>query len=140
MQRIWTVDVPAHVGHVVVLNGWLHRLRRLSRVAFLIVRDGRGLAQVVLDDARHVELLSMAPPESALRVAGEVVASSQAPGGAELRASSVHVLEAAVHPPPFELHTPHLPAQLPTMLDHAAIGLRHPRQRALWQFAAASTA
>ena len=29
------------------MAGWFHHLRRLSRVSFLIVRDGRGLVQVV---------------------------------------------------------------------------------------------
>lgn len=140
MERIWTADLGAHVGHVVALTGWLHRLRRLSSVTFLIVRDGRGLAQIVVEDARQVEQLSGVPPESALRVEGEVVASSQAPRGVELLATNIEVLEPALESPPFELHRPHIPAQLPTVLDHAAVGLRHPRQRALWNLASASTA
>lgn len=140
MQRIWTVELPSHVGHAVVLTGWLHRLRRLSSITFLIVRDGRGLAQVVVDKPAHVEQLSAVPAESVLRIEGEAVASSQAPRGVEVRASSIEVLEAALESPPFELHRPTIPAQLPTILDHAVVGLRHPRQRALWQLAAASTA
>jgi nondiscriminating aspartyl-tRNA synthetase len=140
MQRIWSVDLPSHVGEQVVLCGWLHRLRRLSSVTFLVLRDGRGLAQVVVSNSDMVEQLSALPPESALRVSGEVVASTQAPRGAELVASTVEVVEAAMEPPPFELHRPQIPAQLPTILDHAAISLRHPRQRALWRLAAASVA
>jgi nondiscriminating aspartyl-tRNA synthetase len=140
MQRIWSVDMPAHVGEHVALAGWLHRLRRLSSVTFLIVRDGQGLAQVVVDAPQQLETLAALPPESVLRVEGELVASAQAPRGVELVARLVEVLEAALEPPPFELHRPHIPAQLPTLLDHAAVGLRHPRQRALWRLAAASVA
>jgi nondiscriminating aspartyl-tRNA synthetase len=140
VERIWTVDLPAHVGESVAVAGWLHRLRRLSSVTFLVVRDGRGLAQVVLEDPWQVERLAAVPPESALRVEGEVVASEQALRGVELRATSVEVVEAALEPPPFEMHRPHIIAQLPTILDHAAVGLRHPRQRALWRIAAASVA
>ena len=33
--------------------------------------------------------------------------------------------------PPFELRRPELNAQLPTLLDHAAVALRHPRRRAV---------
>jgi nondiscriminating aspartyl-tRNA synthetase len=138
MQRIWSVDLPAHVGQRVRLDGWVHRLRRLSSVTFLVLRDGRGLAQIVLDDPAEVERLSAVAPESSLRVEGEVVASAQAPRGAELRSTAITILEPALEPPPFELHRPHIPAQLPTILDHAAVGLRHPRQRALWRLAAAS--
>jgi nondiscriminating aspartyl-tRNA synthetase len=137
MQRIWSVDLPAHVGEHVVVAGWLHRLRRLSSVSFLIVRDARGLAQVVVGDAclRRIEHLH---PESVLRVEGRVVATPQAPRGVELVASAIEVLSEAVEPPPFELHRPHLTAQLPTLLDHAAVALRHPRNQAVFRIAAAS--
>jgi nondiscriminating aspartyl-tRNA synthetase len=137
MQRIWSVDLAAHVGEHVVVAGWLHRLRRLSSVSFLIVRDARGLAQVVLDEAcrRQIEQLH---PESVLRVHGLVVATPQAPRGVELVASAIDVLSEAVEPPPFELHRPRISAQLPTLLDHAAVALRHPRKQAVSRLAGAS--
>jgi nondiscriminating aspartyl-tRNA synthetase len=138
MERIWSVDMPAHVGEHVALAGWLHRLRRLSSVAFLILRDGQGLAQIVVDAPEDVELLAGLAPESVVRVEGELVASAQAPRGVELLARRIEVLEPALEPPPFELHRPQIPAQLPTLLDHAAVSLRHPRQRALWRLAAVS--
>jgi nondiscriminating aspartyl-tRNA synthetase len=138
MERTWSVDLAAHVGEQVVVAGWLHRLRRLSSVSFLIVRDGRGLTQVVLDDSRLIDQLATLEPESVLEITGSVVATPQAPRGVELAADQIRVLSAAAEPPPFELHRPHIPAHLPTILDHAAVGLRHPRQRALFRLAAAS--
>ena len=140
MQRIWSVDLPAHVGEHVALCGWLHRLRRLSSVTFLVLRDGRGIAQTVLGDEAQLQRATALLPETALRVEGEVVTSAQAPRGAELVVTELHVLEPSVEAPPFELHRPHIPAQLPTILDHAAVSLRHPRHRALWRLAAASVA
>jgi nondiscriminating aspartyl-tRNA synthetase len=138
MQRIWSIELPAHVGETVVLAGWLHRLRRLSSVSFLILRDAQGLGQVVLNDPHLVEQVAALHPESVLRVEGAVVATPQAPNGVELVAQHVEVLSQALEPPPFEMHRPHIPAQLPTILDHAAVGLRHPRQRALFRIAATS--
>ena len=135
MERIWSLEVAEHVGERVVLAGWLHRLRRLSNVSFLILRDGFGLAQVVLDAP---ERLAQLQPETVLRVEGTVVRAPQAPRGVEVVASRVEVISQADSPPPFELHRPHIPAQLPTFLDHAAVGLRHPRQRALFRIGAAS--
>src|SRR5438132_1119049 len=140
MQRIWSVELPAHVGKPVMLAGWLHRVRRLSGVSFLILRDGQGLAQVVLNSPELVERVATLAPESVLRVEGQVVATPQAPRGVELVCERVEVVSEAVEPPPFELHRPHITAQLPTLLDHAAVGLRHPRQRALFRLAAASVA
>ena len=136
--RIWSVQVAEHVGERVVLAGWLHRLRRLSNVSFLILRDGVGLAQVVLDSVEVINALAELQPESVLRVEGEVVRSAQAPRGVEVIAHNIEVISQALAPPPFELHRPQVTAQLPTFLDHAAVGLRHPRQRALFRIGAAS--
>jgi nondiscriminating aspartyl-tRNA synthetase len=62
----------------------------------------------------------------------------QAPGGVEVHQPVVEVLAPASAPPPFDLFRPTLAAQLPTILDHAPLALRHPRQRALFRLAAAS--
>src|SRR5438067_8711973 len=138
VERIWTTDLGRHAGERVRLAGWLHRLRRLSGVSFLILRDGRGLAQVVVDDPALIEQLAALHSESVLVVEGHAVAEPQAPGGVEIHQPTVEVLAPASAPPPFDLFRPTLKAQLPTVLDHAALALRHPRRRALFRLASAS--
>ncbi len=140
MERIWTTEVGARAGERVRIEGWLHRLRLLSHVSFLIVRDGRGTAQVVIEDAALAARLAALPAESVLAVEGLAVAEPQAPGGVEIRLPAVELIAQAAEPPPFDLFRPALKAQLPTILDHAAVALRHPRQRALFRVAAASLA
>src|SRR6266851_3837208 len=140
MPRVWSVDLPNHIGQKVAIAGWLLRLRRLSQVSFVIVRDGRGMVQAVLDDPALIEQVAALRAESVLRLEGEVVNTPQAPRGVELRVERVEVVSEAAEPPPFELHRPEIAAQLPTFLDHAAVGLRHPRHRALFRLAAASVA
>src|ERR671920_28761 len=98
MARIWSTELAGQAGERVELAGWLHRFRQLSRVSFLIVRDGRGLAQVVLE--------------------GEAVANPQAPGGIEVRAQSIEVISVPSEPPPFDLYRPTLNTHLPTLLDN----------------------
>jgi nondiscriminating aspartyl-tRNA synthetase len=140
MERIWTADVPGRVGQRVRLAGWLHRLRRLRNVSFLVLRDGRGTAQIVVEDAALADRLARLHHESVLSVEGTVVAEPQAPGGVEVREPVVEVLAAAAEPPPFDLFRPTLGAQLPTLLDHAPLALRHPRRRAVFQVSAAAMA
>ena len=53
MQRIWSVELPAHVGKRVMLAGWLHRVRRLSGVSFLILRDGQVAEDSALSTASN---------------------------------------------------------------------------------------
>lgn len=138
MERIYSIELPNHAGRRVRLAGWIHRVRRLSRVSFLILRDARGLAQVVVDDPAVAERIEALHAESAIAVEGAAVANAQAPMGVEVRQPEIEVISAASEAPPIELFRPALNSQLPTLLDHAALTLRHPRRRALWQLAAAS--
>ena len=140
MERIWTTELIDHAGERVRLAGWLHRLRQLKEVSFLLLRDGEGIAQVVIDDPQLVEQIAQLNPESVLEVEGLAVAVVQAPGGVELRQPHIEVLSPASAPPPFDLFRPTIKAQLPTILDYAPVALRHPRQRALFRMAAASMA
>ena len=43
MQRILSSDVGAHVGQEVLLQGWVHQLRSLGGILFLILRDRKGI-------------------------------------------------------------------------------------------------
>lgn len=140
MERVWTTQIGAHIGERVRIAGWLHRVRQLSNLSFLILRDAQGLAQVVVEDATVIAQLADLHAETVLLIEGTVVAEPQAPGGVEIHQPALEVLAAAAEPPPFDLFRPTIKAQLPTLLDHAPVGLRHPRQRALFRVAAASMA
>lgn len=138
MERIWTTQLEEHAGGRVRLGGWLHNLRELSQVTFLLLRDAKGLAQVVVEDPALAQRLGRLQPESVLLVDGLAAREPRAPGGIEIREPSVEVLAPAAALPPVELFRPALAAQLPTLLDHAPVALRHPRRRALFELASAS--
>ncbi len=134
MKRILTSELPAHAGERVLLQGWLHRKRELSRVSFLVLRDRGGLAQVVVE--RMPELL----PESALEIEGIAVANEQAPGGVEVHEPEIRVLAEPAEAPPVELHRPEPRESLPTRLDAAAVALRHPAVRERFRLTAHAVA
>jgi nondiscriminating aspartyl-tRNA synthetase len=140
MQRVFTNELSRHVGARVRVAGWLQHQRRLSRVTFLVLRDRSGLAQVVMDEPSQRSALDELKPETVLELEGDVVATPEAPGGVELHAPSLRVLASPAVAPPIELRRPRLKEQLPTILDHAPIALRHPRERAKHELGAASLA
>lgn len=46
------------VGKQATIRGWLHTVRAVSaNLAFLIIRDRDGLAQVVLEDPQEIDKL-----------------------------------------------------------------------------------
>ncbi|BCJ45210.1 aspartate--tRNA(Asp/Asn) ligase [Actinoplanes ianthinogenes] len=136
MQRILSTELASHPYEKVRVEGWIHRIRRLKSVSFLIVRDAAGLAQVVVTDPAQLT----APEESVVSVTATVTPNEQAPGGVELTGPAIEVLSAVGVPLPFELHRPELTAGLPTQLDHAALALRHPARRAALRISAAAAA
>jgi nondiscriminating aspartyl-tRNA synthetase len=140
MERSLAHGLGEHVGERVRLQGWLHHHRQLAQVGFLLLRDRSGIAQVVVvDPGLRAQLVGLSA-ESVLEVVGDVVPSAQAPAGVEVVNPEVTVISGVDASTPVELRRPQLSAQLPTLLDHAAVSLRHPPRRAIARIAAASVA
>jgi nondiscriminating aspartyl-tRNA synthetase len=138
MERVLTGGLRPHIGERVRVAGWLHHQRRLARLTFVLLRDRAGIAQVVVEDPEAVALVNAMLPETVLEIEATAAASEQAPDGIELRDPAFTVLSAPAEAPPVELRRPVLKEQLPTLLDHAAVSLRHPSRRDVFRIAAAS--
>lgn len=138
-ERVLARDLASRPdGSTASLSGWVHRRRALAAVTFLVLRDRSGLAQVVVREPEALEQLQRLPEETVVAVTGVVRHTEAAPGGAELVAPVLEALTEPAVAPPAELWRPTFGAGLPTLLDHAAVTLRHPRHRAAWQVASAS--
>ncbi|WP_328851970.1 aspartate--tRNA(Asn) ligase [Micromonospora globbae] len=138
MQRVLSAQLPAHVGGTVRIAGWVHRRRLLKSVAFLVVRDAAGLAQVVVTDPAVRAGIEELTEETVVEVTATVVANPAAPAGVELTAPVVRPLGPPAVPPPFDLYRPALTASLPTQLDHAPVALRHRTRSAALRISAAA--
>lgn len=139
-ERILARDLPTvAAGSPVCLEGWVHRRRELARVAFVILRDRSGLAQVVVRDEAVRATIQAVPEESPVEIVGLASHNQQAPGGVEVVDATIRPLADAPEPPVVELWRPRLETGLPTLLDHAATTWRHPTRSAVWELAAAST-
>ena len=138
-MNIKTTEIARHVGETVTLHGWLHHVRRLGGVNFVIVRDGYGLAQAVAGEM-EIALLEGMAQGTVIEVVGEVVSAQSAPNGAELHAPQITVITPISEPPPFTLHQRTLNVALPTLLDHAVVANRHPQRRAVLRLSAGAMA
>ncbi|MCJ7544061.1 MAG: aspartate--tRNA(Asn) ligase, partial [Phycisphaerae bacterium] len=122
--RVLSAELPRQVGARVNLCGWVHRVRDLGGVRFLILRDRGGLAQVVLPAEMDLDAVGC---ESVVQVQGRCRAEPRAPAGVEVLAERVELLSRAQRPP-IEVFNPHAGEKnrLQTHLDHRAISLRVP--------------
>ncbi|MGW4678356.1 aspartate--tRNA(Asn) ligase [Micromonospora taraxaci] len=140
MQRTLSHHLPARIGETVRIAGWVHRRRLLKSVAFLIVRDAAGLAQVVVTDPAVRADLEKLTEETVVEVTATVTANDTAPAGVELTDPAVRPLGPPAVSPPFDLYRPALTASLPTQLDNAPTALRHPTRSSALRISAAAVA
>jgi len=136
MRRIRTNEVAAYVGERATLAGWMHNWRDMGQFGFLVLRDGAGTFQAVLDNASEMDKLRGVQFESVVEVEGLVVAEPRAAVGAELHDCHVTVLSPVLEPLPFEINKKELKPGLDIFLDHAPLGLRHLQKRALFRISA----
>ena len=138
MERTRTREIAAHVGERVQVSGWLHSLRKLGGITFLVVRDGWGMIQAVTEDEHELQSLHEvnAGVESVITLEGDVEREEQAPGGVELRRLTIAVITPIEEVPPIALNKRKLSAQAVTLLDHAAVTNRHPTRRAIFRLSA----
>jgi nondiscriminating aspartyl-tRNA synthetase len=133
MERSRSCEIASRVGQRVRVAGWLHAVRRMGALEFVVVRDGWGLVQAVAPAARTAALAGV-QLESIIELDGTVVAEPQL----ELHDISARVIEPVLAPGPVALGKKRLALPLPALLDHAVIANRHPTRRAVFQVAAAA--
>lgn len=90
-------ELSKFVGQTVTLSGWLYNSRSSGKLLFLILRDGSGLCQCVLEktdaNASIFEAARKLGQESSLYITGVVRAEERSVGGYELQATDVQPLQ-----------------------------------------------
>ncbi len=89
-------DLSAHIGETVSLSGWLHNRRASKGLAFLVVRDGSGIVQCVVNEenvsAESWASASTIAQESSLSLTGVVKRHERQVGGVEVEVSDLSVI------------------------------------------------
>ncbi len=138
-QRARAGQLGGLVGSEVRLKGWVHRVRRIGAVAFLLLRDRSGIVQAVFEtNGPAAAQLAQLNVEDAVEVVGRVRAEPRAQGGYEVDGHAVaQIAKAAALP--FEVNLPVLKAGQDLALDNRVVSLRHPRNQAIFRLKAEVT-
>ncbi|MDR2136601.1 MAG: aspartate--tRNA(Asn) ligase [Treponema sp.] len=104
--------------------GWVHRIRDMGGISFVILRDRSGLLQLVLGEGALKPELTL---ESVVRVRGLPSLNEKAPGGAELKAASLEILSRAEPDLPYQVNGDPAKTGLEAILDNRPLSLRNPR-------------
>lgn len=91
--------ISQFVGREVLLKGWIYNLRSSGKILFILVRDGTGVIQCIMEPSTIGEELfeeaSTLTQESSIEVTGIVREDERAPGGYELRTTGMRVIQLA---------------------------------------------
>ncbi|HMF36574.1 MAG TPA: amino acid--tRNA ligase-related protein, partial [Isosphaeraceae bacterium] len=128
-----------HVGHAVVLNGWVDAWRDFGGLVFIDLRDRYGVTQVVFEPDAGARLQARARDlrnEYVVGIKGTVahrLAGKENPklktGAIEVRATEL-VLYNATPTPPFEMHGPEPNEEL--RLKYRFLDLRRPEMQRIF--------
>jgi len=141
LRTHYSGDITAELdGKEVTLAGFVHETRDLGGIAFLVLRDRKGLAQVTLvkrlvgkEMFKTVRSISR---ESVVLVRGTVKAEPKAPRGFEILPVEVNVLSSAQVPLPLD-PTEKVECELDTRLDARFMDIRRPSVLAAFEIESA---
>lgn len=122
MKRVLIEELANYLEQEVVVMGWIFRIRRLSQVTFLILRDRSGMIQVVVDPVL-MEGLDITT-ESVVEIQGVVKPEPRSKMGFELLANKIKVLSFAENLP-ININGEELNVPLDIILDNRVLSLRH---------------
>lgn len=118
-------------GTEVVLMGWLHELRDLGNIKFLLLRDASGIVQITIKRGDVSESLfekvSRITRESVIAVRGVVKKSEKSKLGVEVLPIEIKVLNLSKTPLPLEV-TGKVPADFETRMNSRFMDLRRPSE------------
>ncbi|MFD1644921.1 aspartate--tRNA(Asn) ligase [Haloarchaeobius litoreus] len=136
-NRTYTAD--AEPGDHVTVAGWVHEIRDLGGIAFLILRDKTGKIQIKFEkeemDDDLVEAGLDASRESVVSVTGLVDEEPRAPTGVEVTPDGFEVIAPADPELPLD-PSGKVDAELPTRLDNRTLDLRKPDVKAIFEIRA----
>ena len=129
-MRTLVKDISAHHDTRITVCGWVHRIRELGAISFVLLRDRSGIAQLVCEQQLDIT------PQSVVSARGTVAKNDKAPGGYELRVDQLETLSHAAAPLPYQ---PNIDSGtgIEATLDHRTLSLRNPRISACFRVQAA---
>jgi nondiscriminating aspartyl-tRNA synthetase len=127
---------PELSGDKITVMGWIHEIRDLGGIIFLLLRDRDGIIQITAPSKKIskelLEEIRKLKKESVVAVKGTVQQSSKAPGGYEIIPDEIKLLNESKLPLPLDT-TDKVRAEIDTRLDSRYIDLRRPTSGAIFK-------
>lgn len=140
MRSHYTSELSSRLsGEKVTVSGWVHEIRDLGKLKFLILRDRYDKVQVTAKkettDKKVLDVIESISRESVVEVEGTVKEDAKAPGGFELIPEEITVIAQSNSPLPLDV-TGKVSADLDTRLNNRYMDVRKPEVAAIFMIRA----
>ncbi len=135
-MRVLSSEANSKAGKKIELKGWVRLKRSHGKLIFLDLRDREGIIQLVISPKASQEAYEAASglrPEDVIEAIGTVkkrpagtINKELETGGIEVEVASIKAISKA-ETLPFDMGAEELNLELPTLLDHRSLTLRHPK-------------
>ena len=134
MERVYIKDIKK--GQV-FLEGWIHEIRDLAKIKFLLLRDVSGIVQCIIKDEKLMKKFSELSIESVISIQGEakpaqVKSPEVSRNEIEIEVKDLEIISKAQEPP-IQVLEKGITTALPKRLDYRFLDLRKPRNLAIFK-------
>ncbi len=133
MKRLILKELSKKATKQVFIKGWIHNIRELGSIVFVILKDRSGKIQIVVENEKDVDILSKLQPGTILYVKGKVQKTDKTKEGVEIIEPKIEYINKVKKAWPIEINKPNLRENIDTILDYRALSLRHEKQAAVFK-------
>lgn len=131
MKRKLVNELKNSIDEKVNIQGWIHKIRKLKAITFVILRDRSGLVQCIVNNNEFD--LSKVKVESVVSIIGEVKKSKNALNPFEVQVENLEVISNVEDELPIEINKEDLEVNLDTLLNNRVLSIRHPKINAIFK-------
>lgn len=141
-MRVLSSEANSRVGKKIQLAGWVRLRRDHGKLIFLDLRDREGIIQLVVNPAasqKAHKIASELRSEDVIEATGTVKKRPAGTINKELKTGKIEVEVASVkliskaETLPLDMGAEELKLELPTLLDHRSLTLRHPKVASIFK-------
>ncbi|AGK95567.1 aspartate--tRNA(Asn) ligase [Clostridium pasteurianum] len=119
MNRTLVEELNNKLGEIAKVQGWVQRIRKLGKIAFIILRDRSGSVQCVVN-TKNIDINGL-KLESVVEITGKVALEKNI----EIQLISLDIISEVEENIPIEINKDKIQANLDTVLNNRVLSLRH---------------
>lgn len=131
MERVTIENLEKYIGEKILIKGWVHRVRKLKAITFIILRDRTGMVQCVVDN-NFMDISSL-KLESVISIEGLLKEGNNTLNPFEVLIENLEVLNEVEEELPIEINKKELEVNLDTMLNNRVLSLRQEKKHSIFK-------